>query len=112
MEQLMTPDGVTYIWDTQNDIAELCRKYISDDVANYVYEVLGDIDSENERQRILAESDYSVMEQENEYLRNELDEMSSQLQQISYEADQKPGLSKRAILEKIDGIWTYIQSIL
>lgn len=112
MDQLMTPDGVVCIFDSQKDISELCRKYISDDVARYVFDLIGDIDSENEYQRMLADSDYRAMEQENESWRYELDEINSQLQQISYEADQKPGLSKRAILEKIDEIWSHIQSIL
>ena len=66
MEQLMTPDGTICICDSQKDISELCRKYISDDVANYVYDLIGDMDSENEYQRMLADSDYRAMEMENE----------------------------------------------
>lgn len=109
MEQLMTPDGTICICDSQKDISELCRKYISDDVANYVYDLIGDMDSENEYQRMLADSDYRAMEQENESWRNELDEVNSQLQQISYDMDK---MTKAKVQEEIDKVWKYITEIL
>ena len=112
MDSIMTPDGPAYIWDTQDDFSEICRKYISDEAADYISAVIADIDSENEYQRQVFESDFRALEQEVENYRNELFDIKEQLEHISYEADEKPGLSKKKILEKIDGIWTYLQQIL
>lgn len=112
METIMTPDGPVCIWDTQRDFSELCRKYISDEAANYIDAVLADIDSENEYQRDLFQSDYRALELEVEQYRDELFEIKEQLENISQQAEDKPGLSKRKILEGIDSIWTYLQKIL
>ena len=112
MDTIMTPDGQIVIWDTQKDFTELVRKYISDDAANYIDAVIADIDSENEYQRNLFQSDFRALEQEVEDYRNELFDIKEQLEHISVEADEKPGLSKKKILEKIDGIWIYLQQIL
>lgn len=111
MDQLMTPDGTICIWDSQKDISELCRKYISDDVANYVYDLIGDIESENEYQRMLADSDYRAMEMENEGYRDALYDVSSQLQEISVKADE-PGFSKKKIVAMIDEVWSQINRTL
>ena len=111
MDSIMTPDGPIYIWDTQTDFTELVRKYISDDAANYIDAVIADIDSENEYQRLCYESDFKAIEQENEYYRNELDELNSQLQQLSVKADE-PGMSKKKIVAEIDKMWSHLQKIL
>ena len=112
MDTIMTPEGQVCIWDTQKDFTELCRRYISDDAANYIDAVIADIDSENEYQRSVFQSDFRALEQEVEGYRNELWDLKEQLEHISYEADEKPGLSKKKILENIDGIWMYLQQIL
>ena len=111
MEQLMTPDGTICIWDSQKDISELCRKYISEDVARYVYDLIGDIELEQEQYNRQYESDYRAMEQENEYYRDELWEINSQLQQLSVQADE-PGFSKKKVVAKIDEMWQHLQKIL
>lgn len=111
MDQLMTPDGTVCIWDSQKDISGLCRKYISDDVADYVYNLIGDINLEQEMLNRQYESDYLAMEQEIEYWQNALDEIDSQLQQLSCKADE-PGFSKKKIVAEIDRIWQHLQSIL
>ena len=111
MDQLMTPDGTICIWDSQKDISELCRKYISEDVARYVYDLIGDIESENEYQRMLADSDYSAMEMENEEYRDALYDVSSQLQEISEKAEE-PGFSKKKLIEMIDEVWSQINRTL
>ena len=111
MEQLMTPDGLYAIWDSQKDISELCRKYISEDVARYVYDLIGDVELEQEQFNRQYESDYRAMEQENEYYRDELWELNSQLQQLSVQADE-PGFSKKKVVAKIDEMWQHLQKIL
>ena len=112
MDSILTPDGSVYIRDIQKDFPELCRTYISDDAANYIDEVLSDVAFEHEMAEKKYLSDFDAMEVEVEEYRNELFDLKEQLENISYEADQKPGLSKKQILEKIDGIWTYLQQIL
>lgn len=109
MEQLMTPDGLYAIWDTQRDFSELCRKYISDDAGDYIYQVIGDCDKEQVMAQLQFDSDYRVMERELEYWNNELWEIKSQLEQISYESD---NLSKKKILERVDEMWQHLQKIL
>lgn len=111
MDQLNTPDGTICIWDSQKDISELCRKYISEDVARYVYDLIGDIELEQEQFNRQYESDYRAMESENEYWRNELDELNSQLQQLSCKADE-PGFSKKKVVAEIDKMWQHLQKIL
>ena len=112
MDQLNTPDGVIYIWDTQRDISDLCRKYISDDVADYIYEILGEADQEAYMAQMKFDSDYRVMEQEVEGWYNEVFDIKSELEQISYEADQQPGLSKKKILERINKLWDHLNRLL
>lgn len=111
MEQLMTPDGLYAISDSQKDISELCRKYISEDVARYVYEVLGDVGLEQEEYVANLESEVEEWESESEYWRDELWEINSQLQQLSVQADE-PGFSKKKIVAKIDEMWQHLQKIL
>ena len=111
MDMIMTPDGPEYIWDTQKDFTELCRKYISEDAARYISEVLSDIAFEHEMADRKYYSDFDALEVEVEEYRNELFDVKAQLEYISVEADDKPGLSKKKILEKIDGIWTHLQRI-
>ena len=111
MDSVMTPDGVFYIRDTQKDFSDLCRKYISDEAADYIDAVIADIDSENEYQRNVFQSDFKALEQEVEEYRNELDELNSQLQQLSVKADE-PGMSKKKIVAEIDKMWRHLQSIL
>ena len=111
MDQLMTPDGAVCIFDSQKDISELCRKYISDDVARYVYDLIGDVDLEKEMLNLQYDDDYLAMEQENEYWRNKLDEINSQLQQLSCKADE-PGFSKKKVIAEIDKMWQHLQKIL
>lgn len=112
MDTIMTPDGVAYIWDTRNDFSELCRKYISDEAANYIDAVISDVDSENEYQRNVFQSDFRALEQEVEDYRNELFDLKEQLEQLSVEAEDKPGLSKKKILEKVDEMWSHLNKIL
>ena len=112
MDTIMTPDGPVYIWDTQRDFSELCRKYISDEAADYIDAVLSDMDKEQIMAQLQFESDYRCMERELEGWHNELFDLKEQLEHISYEAEQKPGLSKRKILDKIDEMWSHLQKIL
>lgn len=112
MDSIMTPDGPEYIWDTQEDFSNLCRKYISEDAGNYISEVLSDVAFEHEMAERKYQSDYDAMEVEVEEYRNELFDLKEQLEHISYEADEKPGLSKKKILEKIDEMWAHLQKIL
>lgn len=112
MDTIMTPDGPTYIWDTQKDFTDLCRKYISESAALYIDEVLSDVRFEHEMAEKKYLSDFDALEVEVEEYRNELFDLKEQLEHISYEADQKPGLSKKKILEKIDQMWSHLQKIL
>ena len=112
MDPIQTPDGVFYIWDTQKDFTELVRKYISDDAANYIDAVLSDVALEHEMAERRYNSDFNAMEAEVEEYRDELFDIKEQLEHISYEAEQKPGLSKRKILDKIDEMWSHLQKIL
>lgn len=112
MDTVMTPDGIVTIWDSERDISELCRKYISDDVATYIGSLIRDCDTETEMARLQFQSDYRAMEMENEACRNELWEIKSQLEQLTYEADKQPGLSKRKVLNKLDDIIDHLQKIL
>lgn len=112
MDQLNTPDGVIYIYDTQRDISDLCRKYISDDVADYIFEVLGDMDKEAMMAQMQFDSDYRTMERELDGWYSEVYDIKSELERISYEADQQPGLSKKKILERIDKLWTHLNRLL
>ena len=111
MEQLMTPDGLYAIWDTQRDFSELCRKYISDDAGEYIYQVIGDVDLEQEQYNRQYESDYQAMEMEVEEYRDELWELKSQLEQLSVQADE-PGFSKKKVVAEIDKMWQHLQKIL
>lgn len=108
---LTTPDGIIMIWDSQRDVSDLCRKYISDDVADYVYGLIGDVELEQEQFNRQYESDYRAMEMENEYYRNELWELNSQLQQLSEKAGE-PGFSKKKAIAEIDKMWNHLQKIL
>lgn len=112
METISTPDGVVTIWDSEKDVSELCRKYISDEMATYVGDLIRDCDTEAEMARLQFDSDYRVMEMELEGWHNEIFEIKSQLEQISYEADKQPGLSKRKILNRLDEIIDHLQTIL
>jgi len=112
MDTVMTPDGIVTIWDSERDISELCRKYISDDVAIYIGSLIRDCDTEAEMARLQFQSDYNVMERELEGWYNEVFEIKSQLEQISYEADKQPGLSKRKVLNKLDEIIDHLQTIM
>ena len=111
MEQLMTPDGLYAIWDTQRDFSDLCRKYISDDAGEYIYQVIGDCDKEQAMAQLQFDSDYKVMERELEYWNNELWELKSQLEQLSVQADE-PGFSKKKVVAEIDKMWQHLQKIL
>ena len=111
MDTVMTPDGIVTIWDSERDISELCRKYISDDVATYIGSLIRDCDTETEMARLQFQSDYRAIEMENEMYRNELDEINSQLQQLSCKADE-PGFSKKKVIAEIDKIWQHLQKIL
>ena len=112
METINTPDGIVTIWDSERDVSELCRKYISDDMATYVGDLIRDCDAEATMAQLQFQSDYNVMERELEGWHNELFELKSQLEQITYEADKQPGLSKRKILNKLDEIIDHLQTIL
>lgn len=111
MDQLMTPDGTICIWDSQKDISELCRKYISDDVARYVYDLIGDIELERGEYVASLELEVEDWESESEYWRDELWEINSQLQQLSCKADE-PGFSKKKVVTEIDKMWQHLQKIL
>lgn len=112
MDQLQTPDGVFYVWDTQRDITDLCRKYISDDVADYVSAVLSDKKFEEEMAQMEFDSDFTTIEMENEELRNYLDDINSRLQQLSYKMDENPKMRKLDIQKEIDDIYLGINKIL
>ena len=111
MEQLMTPDGLYTIYDTKRDMADLCRKYISDDVGNYIYQVIEDGDKEQILAQLQFDSDFKVMERELEYWNNELWELKCQLEQLSVQADE-PGFSKKKVVAEIDKLWQHLQKIL
>ena len=111
MEQLMTPDGTICIWDSQKDISDLCRKYISDDVAEYVYDVIGDVELEKEYIDSQYENDYQAMEMAVEEYRDELWEIKEQLEQLLVKADE-PGFSKKKVVEEIEKMWQHLQNIL
>lgn len=111
MDQLMTPDGTICIWDSQKDISELCRKYISEDVARYVYDLIGDVGLEQEQYVASLELEVEDWESESEYWRDELWEINSQLQQLSCKADE-PGFSKKKVIAEIDKMWQHLQKIL
>lgn len=111
MDQLMTPDGIVYIWDSQKDISDLCRKYISEDAARYVYDLIGDCDAEQVMAQLQFDSEYRTMERELEYWNNELWELKSQLEQLSVQADE-PGFSKKKVIAEIDKMWQHLQKIL
>ena len=112
MDSIMTPDGPVYIWDTQRDFSELCGKYISEDAARYIDEVLSDVAFEHEIAEKKYLSDFDAMEVEVEEYRDELFDLKEKLECISYEAQDKPGLSKKKILERIDDMWRHLQKIL
>ena len=111
MEQLMTPDGTICIWDSQKDISDLCRKYISDDVAEYVYDVIGDVELEKEYIDSQYENDYQAMEMAVEEYRDELWEIKEQLEQLLVKADE-PGFSKKKVVAEIEKMWQHLQNIL
>jgi len=111
MEMITTPNGIEYITDNQ-DAVELVRKYISDDMADYVENKIVEFDEVEWRNAQEWASDYRAMEMENEEWRNELDEINSKLQQITYQADKQPGMSKRKILNELDLIIDHIQKLL
>lgn len=109
MDSIMTPDGPVYIWDTQRDFSEICRKYISDEAADYISAVIADVDSENEYQRQVFESDFRALELEVEDYRNELYDIKEELEKLMVDADD---ISKKKIVEKIDEMWSHLQKIL
>ena len=110
MTTVSTPDGRQTIFN-HKDAIDIARTYISDDYAEYIGDKIVEFDEVEWRNAQEWASDYMVMEQENEYYRDELWEINSQLQQLSVQADE-PGFSKKKVVAKIDEIWQHLQKIL
>lgn len=110
METVMTPNGTRTIIDNE-DAVEIVREFISDEMADYIENKVVEFDEVEWRNAQEWASDYRVMEQENEYYRDELWEINSQLQQLSVQADE-PGFSKKKVEAKIDELWQHLQKIL
>lgn len=105
-----TPDGQVIIFD-HRDAIDLAEQYIGHEYANYIANKIVEFDEAEWRNAQEWASDYHAMEAENEEYRDELYEVKSQLEQLSYNADIN-GLSKRKIIEEVDKIWDRIQKIL
>lgn len=105
------PDGWEFIRNSQ-DVVDIIRKYITDEVADYVETIFREGEEEVEYERLCFDSDIGALESEVEEYRDALDEVNSRLQQLSCKAEDKPGLSKKKVLEEIDNIWQYINKIL
>lgn len=112
MDTVMTPDGVVTIWDSARDIADICGQYVGYSFAKYVYEVINDGDLEKEQARLRFNSDFNAMEQEVEGYRNELYDMKEELEQLMNEVDDKPGMSKKKVMERVELLWQHLQKIL
>lgn len=110
METVMTPNGIRTIMDNK-DAVDIVREFISDEMADYIENKVVEFDEVEWRNAQEWASDYRVMEQENEYYRDELWEINSQLQQLSVQADE-PEFSKKKVVAKIDEIWQHLQKIL
>lgn len=110
MVTVSTPDGIEYIFSNA-DAIELIEKYISYDFSRYISDRIAEVDTDKYRAEQEFMSDYHAMEMESEELRNELYEIKSQLEQLSYNAD-TPGMSKKKVIAEIDKMWDHIQSIL
>lgn len=110
MLQIQTPNGLEGIMNDR-DAVDIIRKYISDDLADYVADRIVEFDEVEWRNAQEWASDYQSMEQENEYWRDELWELNSQLQQLSCKADE-PGFSKKKVIEEIDKMWQRLNEIL
>ena len=111
MEMITTPNGVEYVNNDQ-DAVEIIRNYISDDMADYVGNKIVEFDAVEWRNAQEWASDYRAMEMENDEYRNELYEIKSQLEQITYKADTQPGMSKRKVLNELDSIIDRLTKIL
>ena len=110
MESVQTPDGYALIMDNQ-DAVDIVRKYISDDMADYVENKIVEFDEAEWRNAQEWTSDYRAMEMENEEYRDALFEASSLLQEISVKAEE-PGFSKKKVIEMIDEVWSNINRML
>ena len=110
MHTVTTPIGNIVIFDNR-DIVETIRNFVSDDMADYVERKLVEFDEVEWRNAQKWASDYRAMEMENEEYRDALFEVSSLLQEISVKAD-KPGFSKKKVIEMIDEVWSNINRML
>ena len=110
MDTVMTPNGTMTILDNQ-DAVDIIRTFVSDEMADYVERKVVEFDEVEWRNAQEWASDYNVMERENEFYRDELWELNSQLQQLSCKAGE-PGFSKKKVIEEIDKMWAHLQKIL
>ena len=110
MMQISTPDGVEYVSESR-DAVDIIRKYISDDLADYVENKIVEFDEVEWRSAQEWASDYYDMEAENEFYRDELWEINSQLQELSVKADE-PGFSKKKVIAEIDKMWQRLNEFL
>ena len=111
MQTVMTPNGTRTIMDNR-DAVEIVREFISDEMATYIENKVVEFDEVEWRNAQEWASDYNAMEMEVEEYRDALFEVSSQLQEISVKAEDKPGLSKKKVLEMIDEVWSQINRTL
>lgn len=108
MLQIQTPIGLEGIINDR-DAVDLIRKYISDDLAEYISNKIVEFDEVEWRNAQEWASDYRAMEMENEDYRDELWNLNSWLQQLSNDA---PDISKKKMVEEIDYMWQHLQKIL
>ena len=106
-----TPNGRQTLFNDKDSI-DLIRTYISDEFADYISDKIVEFDEVEWRNAQEWASDYRAMEMENEEWYNEVYDIKSELERISYEADQQPGLSKKKILERVDKLWTHLNRLL
>lgn len=110
MVTVKTPDGPVIIFD-HRDAIDLAEQYVGSEYANYIANKVVEFDEAEWRNAQEWASDYHAMEMEVEEYRDELYEIKSQLERLSYEAD-SPGMSKKKVIAEIDRIWDHVQKIL
>lgn len=112
MIQIETKDKKQFFIMQDKDAVDLIRDYISDELAQYVSDKLIEFDETEYRNAQEFATDFHAIEKENEELRDELFDIKEILENLSSDLESGKRISKKVVIEKLDGLTQHLQENL